>query len=153
MNEVSSQSVTATPEDACLFYLLGDLIEVTAKLDERRLDRRRIVEELITVSCRVAAAAEPVLDGEAALITALRDAEASRPARPVSCPGCEQTDEGLCGRHAGSDTVAKTFNDLGNLLSGPSYRTRRPQTPAVTAPWVSPSLESVSPEAPAGRRR
>ncbi|MBE1533249.1 hypothetical protein [Actinomadura algeriensis] len=123
MNEISSQSVTATPEDACLFYLLGDLIEVTAKLAERRLDRHRIVQELITVSCRVAAAAEPVLDGEAALITALRDAEASR---PVSCPDCEQTDEGLCGRHAGSDTVAKTFNDLGHLLSGPSYRTRRP---------------------------
>ena len=124
MEDVSCKVVTAVPEDACLLDLLSDLIEVTAKLGERRLDRYRIVEELITLSHRVAAAAEPVLDGEAALITALRDAEASRPARPASCAECEKAVEGLCGRHAGSDSVAKTFNDLGRLLSGPGYRTR-----------------------------
>jgi hypothetical protein len=113
----------AASAEACLAHLLGDLIDVTVKLDERRLYRHRIMEELITVSHRVAAAAELVFDGEAALITALRDAEASRPTRPASCPDCEKIDEGLCGRHAGGDTVAKTFHDLGHLLSGPSYCT------------------------------
>ncbi|MFD0856605.1 hypothetical protein ACFQ07_30515 [Actinomadura adrarensis] len=123
MNDIPCEAVMAASEEACLLHLLGDLIVVTAKLDERNLDRYRIVQELIAVSYRVAAAAERVLADEAALITALREAEASRPARPASCPDCEMIDEGLCSRHAGSDTIAKTFKDLGHLLSGPSYCT------------------------------
>jgi hypothetical protein len=113
----------AASGEACLLYLPSDLIEVTAELDERRLNRHQTVEKLITISRRDAAAAEPVLDGEAALITALREAETTRPTRPESCRDCEKTEDEMCGRHAGSDTVAKTFNHLGHFLCGPSYRT------------------------------
>lgn len=114
----------AAPSDStgtCLIYELCDLIDATAKLDAKPRNRYQAEQELIAVAHRVAAAAGPVLDGENALITALREAAASRPPIPKSCPNCQKIGDGRCGRHAGSPDVAETYNELGQALSGPGY--------------------------------
>ncbi|WP_067460747.1 hypothetical protein [Actinomadura macra] len=105
----------------CLLYELSDLVDVTAKMDGAPRDRYRFVEELVTVAYRVAAAAEPLLEGEVALITALREAAASRQPIRESCPDFEKVDGGRCGHHAGGLTVAETYHELGRAISGPGY--------------------------------
>lgn len=124
MSDLPCEAAVPASGDTCLSSLLCDLIDLTSELDGRRGDRSQTVKEVIAISRQLAELAEPILDREAALVTALREAESSRPARPASCPHCEKIQDGLCGRHTGSDTVAQTFNDLGHLLSGPSYSTR-----------------------------
>lgn len=114
----------AAPSDSsgtCLIYQLCDLIDATAKMDAKPRNRYQAEQGLIAVAHRVAAAAGPVLDGENALIVALREAAASRPPIPKTCLNCQKVDDGRCGRHAGGLTVAETFNELGQALSGPSY--------------------------------
>lgn len=78
------------------------------------------MQEVAATAHRVAAAAGSILDSEAALITALRDA-ATGPPIPKSCPGCQKTNGARCGHHAGSTDVAETYHELGHALSGPSY--------------------------------
>jgi hypothetical protein len=105
----------------CLILELCDLIGATAKLDEKPRDRYQATQEVVAAAYRVATAAGPVLDGEAALITALREAAAARPPIPESCPGCLKMNGARCGHHIGSPDVAETYHELGHALSGPSY--------------------------------
>lgn len=121
MNRRPSPASQPEAIDSCLIYELCDLITATARLDEKPRNPHQATQELIAVAYRVAAAAEPILDGEAALITALRDAAAARPNIPRSCPDCKKLDGGRCGRHATSTAVAETYHDLGQALSGPGY--------------------------------
>lgn len=123
MNDLPGEAVAPASDEPCLSHLLCDLIDATSELDGRPADRLQLWKEVIRISYKIAELAEPLLDREDALVTALREAEASRPARPASCPHCEKIEDGLCGRHACSDAVAQIFKDLGHLLRGPSYST------------------------------
>ncbi|GAA2278206.1 hypothetical protein GCM10010402_38520 [Actinomadura luteofluorescens] len=107
--------------DTCLIFELCALIDATAKLDEKPRARHEAEQKVITIAHRVAAAAGPILDGEAALITALRDAAAVHPPTPESCSGCHKMNGARCGHHIGSTEVAETYHELGQALSGPSY--------------------------------
>ncbi|TMQ86134.1 hypothetical protein ETD83_40390 [Actinomadura soli] len=136
MNHLPSPAVQPEANGSCLIYELCELITATARLDEKPRNPHQATQELVAVAYRVAAAAGPVLDGEAALITALRDAAAARPSIPQSCPGCQPMDGSRCGRHATSTAVAETYHDLGRALSGPGYTSL---STALGAPGHGPS--------------
>ncbi|GAA1893001.1 hypothetical protein [Actinomadura bangladeshensis] len=139
MNHLSPAVTRPEATDACLVFELCALIDATAKLDEKPRDRLQAVQEVVAVAYRVAEAAEPILDNEAALLTALREAATARPPIPESCPGCQKMDGGRCGHHAGSTDVAETYHELGHALSGPAYGPSRPDGLAPTAAADRPS--------------
>ncbi|MFI0410612.1 hypothetical protein [Actinomadura sp. 3N508] len=143
MNQHRSPAAQPEAIDSCLIFELCDLITATARLDEKPRNRHQATQELIAVAYRVAAAAGPILDREAALITALRDAAAARPNIPRSCPDCQKLDGGRCGRHATSTAVAETYHDLGRALSGPSY-TALDTAPAHPAPLPADTRHAAS---------
>ncbi|TYB40802.1 hypothetical protein [Actinomadura chibensis] len=132
MNQLPSGTAQPETTSACLIFELCGLIDATAKLDENRRNPHQAVQDLVAVAYRVAAAAEPILDGEAALITALREAAANRPLIPESCPDCQKTDAPRCGEHAGGTAFAETYHELGHALSGPSYTPAPATGPATT---------------------
>ncbi|MWA07393.1 hypothetical protein F8568_045130 [Actinomadura sp. LD22] len=117
----NEHAVPAEPAAAWLIQELCGLIDITAELDANPRDRYAVTGKLIKAAYRVAAAAGPVLDRDAALITALRDAAAARPVVPDACPDCHTIDADRCGRHAVGPDVADTYNDLGRALYGPVY--------------------------------
>ncbi|MEU4820309.1 hypothetical protein AB0H37_00395 [Actinomadura sp. NPDC023710] len=121
MSNLPKATAELETADTCLIFELCALIDATARLDEKPRDRHQAEQKVITVAYRVAAAAGPVLDSEAALISALRDAAAAHPPIPESCRGCQKMNGARCGHHIGSIDVADTYNELGNALSGPSY--------------------------------
>ncbi|MBO2460322.1 hypothetical protein [Actinomadura violacea] len=120
-------AVPAEPATAWLIQELCGLIDITAELDSNPRDRYAVTQKLIAAAHRVAAATGPVLDRDAALITALREAATARPAAPDVCADCRTVE--WCGRHAVGLDVADTYNDLGRALYGPVYDEWAP-TPA-----------------------
>ncbi|MGI5206247.1 hypothetical protein ACQEU6_32325 [Spirillospora sp. CA-108201] len=121
MNHLRPAPTEPETTGTCLILELCGLIGATARLDEKPRDRHQAMQEVVAAAYRVGAAAGPVLDGEAALITALRDAALARPPIPELCPGCQKLSGGRCGHHIGSTDVAETYHELGHALSGPSY--------------------------------
>ncbi|MFA1550770.1 hypothetical protein [Actinomadura chokoriensis] len=135
MNHLSPTVPQPEVTGTCLIFELCALIDATAKLDEKPRDRLQAMHEVVAVAYRVAEAAGPILDSEAALLTALRDAAAARPPIPDSCPGCQKTNGARCGHHACGTGVAETYHELGHALSGPIYtdpaNNPTPQAPAA----------------------
>ncbi|WP_141578749.1 hypothetical protein [Actinomadura sp. WMMA1423] len=125
MNHLRPAPTEPESTGTSLILELCDLIGATARLDEKPRDRHQAMQEVVAVAYRVAAAAGPVLDGEAALITALRAAAAACPPIPESCPGCQKMSGARCGHHVGSTDVAETYHELGRAFSGPSYANPR----------------------------
>ncbi|MWA02767.1 hypothetical protein F8568_020785 [Actinomadura sp. LD22] len=115
----NAHAVPAEPAHPWLIQELCGLIDITAELDANPRDRYAVTQKLIKAAYRVAAATEPVLDRDAALITALREAATARPAASDACPDCRIVE--WCGRHAVGLDVADTYNDLGRALYGPVY--------------------------------
>ncbi|MEU9018660.1 hypothetical protein [Actinomadura sp. NPDC048394] len=115
----NAHAVPAEPAAAWLIQELCGLIDITAELDANPWDRYAVTQKLIAAAYRVAAATGPVLDRDAALITALREAATARPAASDACADCHTVE--WCGRHAVGLDVADTYNDLGRALYGPVY--------------------------------